>query len=296
MRSIYFVDRSQSEAVQSGLARLCSILSESGIHANWCSQVDEAACGAILVLHDPVAEDLIPDGCRVLGQRTLNRRERLVLAEQCGLPVPRWSSLESQGEIVELMDKWNVDFVLYKADWSYSRRGVCVMARDKLKTLGRFNSDADIFMRIIGGNYHTFKVDMFFDQFIGCRHLLTRSVLFDKRFYRGFTGVSRLGELPALENEMKALGHAVMNYGVGLFGIDVMFDGDDNPWVIELNTSSVGREATWRRWPEIYIDAYAQGIKRWVREGCKAQYCNGISPAASMLSAREGGVGVQQNA
>jgi hypothetical protein len=282
--------------VQSGLESLCSILRESGIRADWCGQVDAAARGSILLLHDPIQEEDIPDACQVLGQRTLNRRERLVLAEKCGLSVPTWSSLESQGEVLDLMDKWNVDHLLYKADWSYSRKGVHVVTRDNVPTLGRFNSDADIFMRIVGGNHHTFKVDVFFDRIIGCRHLFTRSVLLDKHFHRSFTGTSRLGEIPPLENEMKALGHAVMHHGVGLFGIDVMFDGDARPWVIELNTSSVGRDATWRHWPDTYVSGYAEAIKCWVREGCQAQYCNGISPSASTLSARAGGTDAEQDA
>lgn len=281
--------------MHAGLASLCSLLAESGIHADSCCHVQEATPGSILLLHDPVVERHIPEGCEVLGQRTLNRRERLVLAEQCGLPVPRWSSLEIQDEVIDLMDKWEVNHLLYKADRSYSRSGIRVMARGNFASLERFDPDADIFMQIISVNHHTFKVDMFFDQLIACRHLLTRSV-FDKQFYRSFTGVSRLGELPPVENEMSALGRAVMNYGAGLSGIDVMFDGGGNPWVIEVNTSSIGREATWRRWPKTYINGYAEGIKRWVREGCNAQYCNGMSPGASMLSDREGGVHVGQRA
>ena len=295
-KPIYLVDRSQSEDVQSGLERLCSILRESDIHAEWCNHAGDAAPGAILLLHDPVQEEHIPDGCQVLGQRTLNRRERLVLAEKCGLSVPSWSSLESQVEIPDLMDKWNVDHLLYKADWSYSRKGIHVVNRDNVPTLGRFNADADIFMRIISGNHHTFKVDVFFDRIIGCRHLLTRSILFDKRFHRSFSGASRLGDIPPMENEMRALGHAVMQHGVGLCGIDVMFDGNAKPWVIELNTSSVGREATWRHWPDTYITGYAEAIIHWVREGCRAQYCNGISSTASILSARAGGVDATQDA
>lgn len=289
-RSICFVDRSESDDVQSGLQCLCNILAEANIEAEWCSHAGDAKPGSILILHDPVPPDYIPDDCRVLGQRTLNRRERLVLAEQCGLPVPGWRSIRTPDEIIDCMDQWNVECVLFKPDWSYGRKGIRVLRREDVPGFTEFDPDADVIMRIVDGDHHTYKYDVFFSGIIGCRHIFTRSVLFDPSFHRSFTQVSKLGSKFPVMKEMKTLGRAAVDYGVGLFGIDIMFDRAERPWVIELNTSSVGRDATWRHWPDVYIPGYADAIKQWVAEDYKAEFSNGIAPLASTLSARSGGV------
>ncbi len=295
MSALNFVDYSKSEHVQRALSQLCSNLGQVGIQASWFGRVEHAPRDATLLLHDPVDEQRIPEGCRALGQRTLNRRERLVLAERCGLCVPRWRSLTDQDDVAPLFDEWGVDNILYKADWSYSRAGIRLKTRNKWTPVIRFNPDADVYMQILDGSPYTYKVDVFFDQIIACRKLLTRSV-FDRKFYRGFTGVSSLAEIPPIEEKLKSLGRAVFDYGVGLTGVDLMFDRDGKAWVIELNTCSVGRAATWRRWPQAYMTGYTRGVRRWVDEGCPAQYGGDIESGLQMLSAREAGDHVAQRA
>ena len=95
MKHIQFVDSSQSKFVHNALTKLCGILIDAGISASWCERIEDACSGATLLLHDPVDENNIPEGCEVYGQRTLNRRQRLVLAEKLGLRVPRWCSIEA---------------------------------------------------------------------------------------------------------------------------------------------------------------------------------------------------------
>lgn len=257
------------------------------ITANWHPSVAEASPGATLLVHDPVQEDRIPERCQVLGQRTLNRRQRLILAEQSGLPVPRWRSLERKGQIVPLLDEWGVDHVLYKADYSYMRKGIRLVTRGRVPD-DIVNADADVFMAIVEGSPHTLKIDLFFDEIIACRKTFTRSV-FDPKFRKSFTEFSSLGKIPPLLPQLRALGRALLYHGVGLTGVDVMIDREDEPWVIELNTCSVGREATWRRWPDLYIGGYVAGICRWVREDCPGRYSNNVAPVTGQLSQRFGG-------
>lgn len=288
MDTIVFVDGSKSEHVQRGLDWLCEQLRVEGIQARWCARVEEAPEGSILLVHDPVNVDKIPEGCRLLGQRCLDRRERLVLAERCGLAVPRWCALSSPDDIPALFDQWNVEYLLYKADWSYSRQGIKLLSRQSWQPFNNFNPAADVFMEILDGKPDTYKVDFFYDQPIACRHLFTRSV-FDRKFYKGFTQPSRLGDIPPIEEGLKVLGKTLLHYGEGLSGADVMLDQTGRPWIIELNTSSVGREATWMRWPEAYLGAYAEGIRRWVDAGSPATYCRGMAPDAPLLDGRSGG-------
>ncbi|WDE08032.1 hypothetical protein SG34_014725 [Thalassomonas viridans] len=290
METINFIDRSKEASVQQGLTFLCEQLTGLGIRARWCPRVEEADPGAILLLHDPVDEDKIPPGCRVLGQRCLNRRQRLVLAERCGLPVVSWTSVADIGDIPKLFDRWGVDAFLFKADWSYSRGGIKCLTRRDWQPFNprRFNPDADVFMRILNGSPDTHKVDLFYDQAFACRHMHTRSV-FDRKFYKGFYQRSELGFIPPLEPALKRLGKALTLYGQGFSGVDFMYDAEGQPWVIELNTSSLGREGTWSRWPDVYLNGYLAGLKSWIRAGCPAEFCHGIPDKAAQLTELSGG-------
>ena len=289
MRPVQFVDGSGSQHVQNGLSNLCKRLRQWGFVADWCPRVEEASPGCILFLHDPVNESSIPEGCVALGQRTLNRRQRLVLAEQYGLPVPRWRSLDNQNQIASLFDEWNVNHFLYKADWSYSRAGIRLMRPDNVISLGKFDSDGDVFMEVLEGCPHTFKVDVAFDQIIACRKLFTRSV-FDRKFRNGFAAPSMLSEVRSLQTELRNIGKAAFDYGVGLMNVDIMIDGYGKSWVIELNTCSVGREATWKRWPDIYIDGYANGVARWMTKKHPGLCSSDPTDRAGNLAKRSGGV------
>ena len=204
---LQFVDPSQSEAVQAGLDRICGILIENGIAASWCSQIEEARPGSILLLHDPVSEDGIPNSCRTFGQRTMNRRERLLLAEQLGLRVPRWCSISDRSELDDVFDKLEAEHFLYKADWSYSRGGVRLVTRRQSVALDRFDAGGDVFMHVLDGSPQTHKVDVFYSRVIGCRKLHTRSV-FDRSFADTFTEPSELGEIPSNATDLARLGKA----------------------------------------------------------------------------------------
>lgn len=288
MTRISFIDGARSDHVRQGLSSMCATLGSLGIAADWYPTAAEARPGTTLLLHDPVDEDRIPRNCRVYGQRILNRRLRLVLAEQCGLPVPKWRALERANEIVPLLDEWGVSQVLYKADYSYQRKGIRLVTRGKAFQRHILNPAGDVFMTILDGSDHTLKIDVFFDEVIACRKTYTRSI-FDPKFYVNFTQYSSIEDVPPIRSQLRALGRELVHYGAGLTSVDVMIDREGQPWVIELNTSSVGREATWRRWPDLYLGGYVEGIRRWVGDGCPGRCASEVGVTAAQLSQTSGG-------
>ncbi|MEJ2418494.1 MAG: hypothetical protein P8Y45_16490, partial [Exilibacterium sp.] len=65
MVMLNFIDYSKSEPVQRALSNLCARLERLDIEARWFGRVEQAPQDTVLLLHDPVAENLIPAGCRV---------------------------------------------------------------------------------------------------------------------------------------------------------------------------------------------------------------------------------------
>lgn len=259
------IDNGKKMEVCQFLDDLCNELKTEDVIANWHKNIVKANSNSIILVHDPVNYNLIPTLSTVFGQRTLNRRQRLILAEQAGLPVPRWVSQFKEQAIEKLFEEWRVEHILYKSDLSFQRKNVFLLSKKNFREYRNSFSNGDVLMEPICGLSDTYKIDIFYDSIIGCRKLPTKSI-HSPDFYKPCSDSSLEKVVPSsLHDSLRNLGKLLPHYGAGLTSVDFMLDTNMNPWVIELNTCSVGRDTTWSRWKPIYLEGYKAGIISWLR-------------------------------
>eukprot|EP00903_Cladosiphon_okamuranus_P003505 g3503.t1 len=99
---------------------------------------------------------------RLLGYRTINRQEQLVLAMEAGATVARWTAPESKEKVAAFSEKVGSESLIYKSD-SASRRGAERLLRAGEQFPADARPDADVVMELPTEDPTTYKVDVFYD-------------------------------------------------------------------------------------------------------------------------------------
>ncbi len=219
------------------------------------------AAADLLIVDEPLMDSDALADCRILGQRTLNRRTRLDVAVRAGAPVAPFGGPRNDRELDRLAASWRTDCVVLKYDWSSRRRGVFLwpLAADKRRPFPPdFNPDSDVFMAFQQDDPRTFKVDAFGGAVLGAYILETR----DMRLPAWETVVDLNYppfELPEKTRvHIAAVSRALLEHGAGYASFDLMRTGDEFR-IIEMNTCGVGT-GMWDDWPQQYADAYSRAI------------------------------------
>lgn len=219
---------------------------------------------APVVMHED-DERFVPEGDRVvLGQRLLNRQERLRALDGLGVPIVPWCAPLSNEEWVQAGDTWQVDSVVVKKDKACDRQGV------QLSSISAglpewFDAKRDVVMMEAQGEAATIKVDLFGASIVWALKLITPS-LRDASF--------RTAEYPydmttiPFDTELAAqkIGAHLQNFGAGYLSVDFM-QHEDHLHVIEVNVCAVSRILTWPYWKARYLERYADGLAEWLRGG-----------------------------
>lgn len=264
-RRLVFYEGHPAEVLDATNDRLIARLVEAGIDAGWTRRLPrDLGAGDVLVAHRTFRTPYpMPEVC-LLGQRLTNRRERLLVCEDAGVPVAQWATPERAEEVLALFERWDTDAVLLKRDRSYRRRGVALLTPGD--PVPPYDPTADVFQRVLRGDPRTYKVAVFWDTAIAVRVMGTRSV-FDPEFVPALsTQYLVYPPPPELLELASRLGRAFLGYGAGYMSIDFMREGD-RWYVIEVNPCGVGRRTSWRLWPGLYGDRYALGVQRWLESG-----------------------------
>lgn len=274
---LHIVAESNHRVVPVVLDRVIAQLGAAGVDARWGTRLPrQIRDDDVVIAHEPLARP--PERGCVLGQRLLNRRQRLVVLAHAAVPVAPWAAPRDGRGVVALFDRWGVETILYKADWSWRRKGVLVVRRDD--TLG-YDPTGDVFMQILGGDPDTYKVDLFRDVVLGARVYRTPSA-HDPRFHHDPHPSSPYQPSRRLREISQRAGSALARYGSGYLSLDFMRAG--GRWVlIEANISGVGIVDPWRMRPHQYADRYAAGVLAWL--GARES-----RPALSTLRRRCAGV------
>ena len=261
-RRVVFLGRYHSRSPHAVFELMADRLSPVGIEIvvdnAWS---DEYASADLLIAAEPLPDEQVPPACRILGQRTLNRRTRLDVAVASGAAVAAFGGPRDDDELTRLAAGWNAEAAVLKYDWSTRRSGVFFWPLEPARRRpfpADFDPEADVFMAFLGDDPRTYKVDAFGGVVLGAYVLPTR----DMRVAAWEAVTERTREpfdLPeAARGQIAATSAAMLEHGVGYASFDLMRTAGGFH-IIEANTSSVS-VAVWDDRPEEFAAGYADGI------------------------------------
>lgn len=267
-RRVAFLGNYRSAAPHPVFQRVAARLAGSGIEISVDNQWSDAyRAFDLLVLDEPVPDSDDLADCRILGQRTLNRRTRLDVAVASGAAVAPFGGPRSDAELDALAQSWATDCAVLKYDWSSRRRGVFLwpLARDRRKPFPPdFDPTADVFMAFQSDDPHTYKVDAFGGVVLGAYILKTRDMRQPAWEMVGDADYARF-ELPdTVRLQIEAVSAALLGHGAGYASFDLMRSGEAFR-IIEMNTCGVGT-GLWDDWPELYAEAYGRALLRTLED------------------------------
>jgi phenylacetate-coenzyme A ligase PaaK-like adenylate-forming protein len=194
-----------------------------------------------------------------LGQRTLNRFQRMAIADEHGVPVAAFGSPGNDEGLSRLAREWGETAVL-KYDWSSRRNGVLPrpLGSDRKPFPLDFGVGRDVFMEFLADDPWTYKIDVFGGTILGGWILQTRSMR--NANWQVIENQELLDFDPpmALQQKICALGERLLEHGVGNASFDLMRAAGGFR-LIEANTCAVST-AAWARNPERYASRLASAI------------------------------------
>lgn len=205
-----------------------------------------------VVAMDPVPLAAIAQGVIVLGRRTMNRAERLMVAEESGVRTARWQCAVDVGN-----NHADRSLCVLKYDWSFGRCGVSLVdfTDNWQSTVG----NGDVLMERLAEDPRTFKLDLLCGSIVGSWGLNTRPI--EDVAFRDPTGEPFLWHCPDIVKEAaERLSRILIDRGVGYMSVDYMRTRGGY-LAIELNTCSAGRMIPWSRWGSRYVKGFCRGLQ-----------------------------------
>jgi hypothetical protein len=263
LRALTIVADNDNPATNCLLDALVCRLRDRGLPASWVRVLPTAPIqDEVILCHDPIPHPCNPDHVCVLGQRLLNRRQRLVVLEAAGIPVVPWASPPSGPAVDALFDRWGVCSIIHKQDSSFRRRGVKLVRRAELTN---YDASQDVLMRIVDEDPTTYKIDVFYRTVLGGRAYRTPPIG-SPNFYDDELP-SDAFEIPEpLARTASEAGRILANYGAGYVSLDFMKHRTEFA-VIEANTAGVGITTMWTMSPQSYLERYEHAILDWLAQG-----------------------------
>ena len=260
-------------------------LKEHGITAEYITSLrpaDEESGPDLSIAHNSIDLRELPPDRVMLGKRTINRHERLVVAQEAGAPVTPWISPIDCQSILDYFSAIAADKLVFKRDLSLRRTGVRLISPDEPLPQDIVPL-ADVVMQLLSLDPTTYKTDVFVDTFVGAYALPTRPI--GSPDFLKASPRAEAWEPPAEVIEAcRKVGRRLLPYGCGYFSIDWMRAGHGFS-IIEINTCNVGLRRTWLRWPS-YLENYVTGIRNFLASGLCAPTMSESLLAAGVLSSR----------
>ena len=260
MRVLILARRYRADRPHRVFVELGSILADAGvtldIDNSWS---DDHATADLLIAVEPIGDRPAFSDVRLLGQRTLNRFQRMELAVQSGVPVGSFGSPRDDDGLTALAGDWG-DFAVLKYDWSSRRKGVFLwpLGAERKTFPSDFRPGQDLFMEFLAEDAQTYKIDAFGGTIVGSWILPTRSML--KYDWQMIENTASYDFVPpvALQRSIAEFSKNLLVHGVGYASFDLM-RARDGFRLIEANTCGASTSA-WNLDPRGYATRLAQGI------------------------------------
>ncbi len=260
MRVLILARRYRADRPHRVFVELRSILADAGIALDIDnSWSDDHATADLLIAVEPIGDQPALSDARLLGQRTLNRFQRMELAVQSGVPVAAFGSPRDDDGLTALARDWS-DFAVLKYDWSSRRKGVFLWPLGAQRKVfpSDFRPGQDLFMEFLGEDALTYKIDAFGGTIVGSWILPTRSMLkFDWQVIEDSASHDFTPPV-ALQQSIAEFSKNLLVHGVGYASFDLM-RARDGFRLIETNTCAASTSA-WNLDPLGYATRLAEGI------------------------------------
>lgn len=243
--------------------RLMVKAADEGIAVSYCKELEEVPNeSGVLLLASAQGMQGVENDKIVLGLRTINRKERLEIAAQV-VPeslMARWAAPENQSELTEVLQNWGRSDYVFKYDWSAGRRGVMLLNHEADTLPEDYDPEKDIVMDFLDDDPYTYKADLCCGVLLNAWFLRTESITADN--FNAYTKKPTQYTLPEEDRiHLERLSSELMRYGSGYISIDMMkYQGELK--IIEINTNSVGRNISWGRFGDTYLETYPEGLKQ----------------------------------
>jgi hypothetical protein len=222
---------------------------------------DSYARAGLIIGFEPFEDRKQLLGARVLGQRTLNRFQRMEIAATTEALVAEFGSPRNDDELSALTRDWG-PFCVLKYDWSLRRNGVFAWPLGDTRPAfpSDFTPGCDLFMKFVDGDPKTYKVDAFCGTVLAGWILPTRSMREPDWQVIDVPEMLEFDVPPDARACVEAVSEALIAQGVGYASYDLM-RGPRGFHLIEANTCAVST-AMWDVSPERYAANYLRAMLR----------------------------------
>lgn len=243
--------------------RLVTKMANEGIEISYVNDLEKAPkLSAPLLLASAMGIKGMDNDEIVLGLRTINRKERLQIAEEI-VPsslIARWAAPENESALAKVLEDWGKEAYVFKYDWSAGRRGVKLLKYGTDVLPEDYDPGKDIVMEYLDEDPYTYKADLCCGVLLNSWFLRTVDITADN--FNAYTKKPAQYDLPLeVIEQLEKLSTELIRYGSGYISIDMMkYKGTYQ--IIEINTNSVGRNISWKHFGDTYLETYPKSLKR----------------------------------